>query len=735
MMKLARKTSASKTGKKETAAKPTAKKAGKKKKVEHLKSKSAPSEKTPPKPQAPVVSTPPVMGPLASALAGLRQKATLRPAPAVPLKSRDAFQTRPSKAQPQRPEVVKPAVIKKESEQPRQPSKPQGGASFEQQIVLPIQETRLPPKPKKLSLQTPLTVKSLAEKLSVKPNELIQKLIKMGVLATMNQTIGEEIVKKVSFDFGYEIEKEAPPIEKKIEAVRRVAQDSSGRLPRPPIVTFMGHVDHGKTSLLDAIRKTKVAAHESGSITQHIGAYEVFLKKGAVTFLDTPGHQAFTAMRARGAQATDIVVLVVAADDGVMPQTIEAIDHAKAAGVPIVVAINKIDLPSAVPDRVKKSLSELGLLPEDWGGKTITVGVSAKTGEGIDHLLEMLLLESDLLELKANPSIPAEGVVIEAKLSKESGSLVTVLVQEGTLKVGDILVIGQYFGRVRAMINDRSHRVKQALPSMPVEILGLSGVPMAGQRFQVVKDDRTAKELVETRLKGSEGQSRQHVTLERLYHQIQQGQIKDLKLILKADVQGSIEAIRNVLGKMDLKQVKLNIIHAATGDVNESDVMLAAASDAIVVGFHVSMMPEAEEVSRKEEVDVHFYKIIYDLQSNIEAAMQGLLEPEMEEVILGEAEVRQLFSFSKIGTIAGSFVTKGKIVRNASCRVIREGKKIHEGRITSLKRFKEDAREVQEKFECGLRVGGLDDLRVGDKVEAFEIRKSVKTVSPAKSSG
>ena len=581
---------------------------------------------------------------------------------------------------------------------------------------------------KKLILDGPITVKDLAVKISARPNDLIQKLIKMNILASINQSISFEVAAKAAQEFGYETEKSQAGQEAQPESRPEAKKDKSRLKSRAPIVTLMGHVDHGKTSLLDAIRKTKVAAQEAGGITQHIGAYEVFLPKGAVTFLDTPGHEAFTAMRARGARATDVVVLVVAADDGVMPQTVEAIHHAKAAEVPIIVAVNKIDLPSANFDRVKKALMEHGLTSEDWGGKTIMLGVSAKTGKGIDELLEMLALESDLLELRADPDAPAEGVVIEAELSKESGVLATVLVQDGTLHVGDTVIVGHHYCRVRAMINDRGQRVKEALPSMPVEILGLSGVPKAGDRFHVTKDERSAKETTEQKqleLK-EKGIGRSHMTLEHLFEEVKAGKVEELKLIIKSDVQGSVEALQNTLGGIPAKNVRLNIIHSAVGDVTDSDVMLAAASDAVIIGFHVDMMPAVRELANEEGVDVRFYDIIYEAKTSIEKAMEGLLEPEKKEVFVGVAEVRQVFKVSKAGMIAGCSVQKGKIVRNYLCRVIRGGKKIHEGKVASLKRFKDDAREVLEGYECGIGVSNFEELIIGDRIEAYEIQEKAR---------
>lgn len=583
---------------------------------------------------------------------------------------------------------------------------------------------------KKVTIGATIVVKELAEKLFAKPSDVIARLIKLKIFASINQAVHFEAAAKVAVEFGYEAEKfEKPTTADTISQERAVQKNSANLISRAPIVTFMGHVDHGKTSLLDAIRKTRVAAGEAGGITQHIGAYQVFLPKGAVTFLDTPGHEAFTAMRARGASATDVVVLVVAADDGVMPQTIEAIDHAKAANVPIIVAINKIDLPSANPDRVKKMMAEHGLMSEDWGGKTLMIGVSAKTGKGIDELLEMLALESELLELRADPTAEASGVVIEAELSKGSGVLTNVLVQDGTLRVGDVVIVGEYCGKVRAMINDSGQRIKEALPSTPVEILGMSDVPRAGDRFYWVKDERKAREIIEKKqqeLRDRGGVSTSHVTLEHLLDDIKAGKVEELKLIIKSDVQGSVEALRSTLAKIPAKNARLNIIHVGVGDVTESDVMLGAASNAVVMGFHVGMSVAAREIADREQVDVRFYEIIYEAKTAIEKAMEGLLEPESKEVFVGIAEVRQVFKVSKVGTIAGCTVQKGKIVRNFTCRVIRNGQKIHEGKVESLKRFKDDAREVLEGFECGIGVSNFDDLIAADRIEVFEIQKKAR---------
>ncbi|MEK7868217.1 MAG: translation initiation factor IF-2, partial [Candidatus Omnitrophota bacterium] len=469
-----------------------------------------------------------------------------------------------------------------------------------------------------------------------------------------------------------------------------------------------------------------------GGITQHIGAYEVMLPKGSVTFLDTPGHAAFTAMRARGANATDIVVLVVAADDGIMPQTIEAIDHARAAGVTIVVAINKIDKQNINLDKVKKQLAAENLTPEDWGGKTITVGVSAKTGQGIDSLLEMLLLEAELLELKANPDKPAIGIVIEAELSKGKGPIATVLVSNGTLRIGDIVMAGLNYGRIKAMLDDKGRRVTEAGPAKPVEILGLSGVPQAGEKFYVIADEKKARDIVATRRMEAERKKlagkTSKVTLEELYNKIKVGEVKELKIVIKADVQGSLEAIKDSLEKLSTEEVKLSVIHGQVGDINESDVMLASASNAIIIGFHINPTNEAKALAKQEEVEIRIYSIIYEIVNEIQAAMEGMLEPVIEEVFLGRAEVRQVFNVSKIGVVAGCFILKGRIPRDAICKLIREKEIVFKGKMSSLKHFKDDLKEAKEGFECGISLG-FKDIQKGDLIEAIEIRKVARRLN------
>jgi len=603
------------------------------------------------------------------------------------------------------------------------------------EIKKQIPEVKFAPAPvkaelKEIELKLPITVKDLAIKIQQKPSVLIKTLMEMRVMATLNQVLEEQMVVDVCAKFGFKITK-APEEEELALSIHTQSDLPESLKPRFPIVTFMGHVDHGKTSLLDAIRKTKVAESEHGGITQHIGAYRVVLPNGEITFLDTPGHEAFTAMRARGASVTDIVVLVVAADDGVMPQTQEAIDHARAAEVPIIVAINKIDKSQADIDRVKKKLGELNLLAEDWGGKTITVGVSAKTCQGIDELLDMILLEAQMLELKANPKKLAKGVVLEAKMSQGRGPIATLLVQNGTLHLNDNVIVGNYYGKIRAMFNDRGVAVTEASPSFPVEVLGLSGVPLAGEQFFAIENEKTAKELV---LKRQEKEKLQQVktvkriSLEELYTQIKEGKIKELKIIIKSDVQGSLGAIKDTLAKINTQEINLTIIHEGVGAINSSDVVLAAASNALILGFHVEADERARELIAKEGIDVRTYNVIYELANDIKAALEGMLEPRLKKVFLGKAEVRKVFKLSRSGTIAGCLVSKGKITRQALVNLVRNGEVVFEGRISSLKRFKDDVKEVAEGFECGISLGGFDNLMEADTIEAYEIEKIARTL-------
>ena len=582
---------------------------------------------------------------------------------------------------------------------------------------------------KEIVLDLPISVKDLSIKLGQKPSSIIKDLMAMRVMAGINQTLKEETVKQVCAKYGFR-PTEAPDEEE--TALRGHARkDETRELKfRSPIVTFMGHVDHGKTSLLDAIRKSNVVDREFGGITQHIGAYTVVLPKGKITFLDTPGHEAFTAMRARGAKATDIVVLVVAADDGIMPQTQEAIDHARAAGVTIIVALNKIDKPQADPDRVKKQLAAVDLNPEDWGGKTVTVPVSAKTGQGIDTLLEMILLESELLELKANPDRAARGVVLEGKMVKHKGPVATLLVQNGTLHLNSSIMVGNLFGKIRAMFNDRLLPVTAAGPSTPVEVLGIDGVPEAGEQFFVIEDEKVAKDLVlkrqeKQRLK--QMQPVQRLGLEDLYSQIKEGKIKELNIVLKADAQGSIEAIKESLNKIPSNEVKINLIHGGIGNINSSDVILAVASNALILGFNVVIDEPAKAVVEKEGQEVRIYNIIYELVNEIRAALEGMLAPKLKKVFLGRAEIRKIFKLSS-GIFAGCYVSKGKFTRSAQVSLVRNGSPVFEGELSSLKRFKDDVREVEEGFECGMSLKGFNDIQEGDVIEAFTIQKIARTL-------
>lgn len=629
-------------------------------------------------------------------------KPAVKPAPIVPQ------HTGPSKTSKAAPAPVAEAVAPAPALAKSGPGEP---------VVLPPA--------KELSLRFPITVKQLAEAIGIKAAELIKHLMQKKIFASMTHQLTEATATEAAETFNCKI-LPRPSIEEQI--FQDNAPDPKRMVPRAPVVTFMGHVDHGKTSLMDAIRATNVVEKEAGGITQHIGAYEVELDKGRVTFLDTPGHAAFSALRARGANVTDVVVLVVAADDGVKPQTVEAIDHAKAAGVPIVVAINKIDKPEADEKKVKQQLTQYDLLAEDWGGKTIMVSVSAKNGQGIDSLLEMLLLEAELLELKADPEVVAQGIVIEAKLTKDRGPVSTFLVQHGILHIGQTVLVGPYVGRIRAMYNDRGHRIKEAGAARPVEALGIGGVPRAGERFLVVKDEKLARQIAEQRkenLKDRSFSHPKHITLEELHDRIAKGKLKDLRLIVKADVQGSLEAVTQNLMKLDTEktEVHFKILHAGVGDINESDIILAAASEAIVLGFHVGINPQVQVLAASEGVDLRIYNVIYELINSIKTAIEGLLEPLLEETFLGRAEARQLFQVSKVGVVAGCKVIKGEIRRDSLIRVIRGRERIFEGKIASLKRLKDDVREVREGNECGIALEGDIDIQSGDLLEAWEIKK------------
>ena len=583
---------------------------------------------------------------------------------------------------------------------------------------------------RRIKIDEAIMLSDLAKRMGIKAGDMIKELMTMGVMATVNQTIDFETASLVAAEFGYEVERAAFEEEAVLSAV---AEDEAGeRVTRYPVVTIMGHVDHGKTSLLDVIRKTHVTETEAGGITQHIGAYSVPTASGLISFLDTPGHEAFTAMRARGAGVTDLVVLVVAADDGVMPQTIEAINHSRAAGVPIIVAINKIDKANADPDKVIRQLAESGLVPEDWGGDTIFVHVSAKQKTGIDELLEMILLQAEVLELKANPDKLARGHVIEAKLDSGRGPVATVLIQDGTLYTGQSVVCGVHYGKIRAMINDLGQHVDSAGPSIPVEILGLSGVPVAGDEMVALEDEKAAKQVSEHRMgkqRALELAKSSRVSLESLFDKMKEEDVKDLNLIIKADVHGSIEALKDSLTDLSTEEVRINVIHSATGTITESDVSLAAVSDAIILGFNVRPNPKVHEMAQEEHVDMRFYDVIYNAIKDIKDAMVGMMESTFEERLLGRAEVRQTFHVPKVGTIAGCYVTDGRIERNQSIRVLREGVIVYDGKIGSLRRYKDDVKEVASGYECGINVEKFNDIKVGDIMECYyleEIKPELK---------
>ena len=573
-----------------------------------------------------------------------------------------------------------------------------------------------------ITVASEITVRDLAEKLLRSNADIIKILIKKGLMVTANQTIDFETASYVAEQYGVLVD-EYIEVDVFKEAFHGEVDSEENLAPRPPVVVVMGHVDHGKTSLLDVIRNANVQQSEAGGITQHIGAYSVELEGKHITFLDTPGHEAFTAMRMRGAQVTDIAILVVAADDGVMPQTIEAINHAKAAGVELIVAITMMDKPNANPDKVKQQLTEKGLQPEDWGGQTIVVPVSARQKTGIEQLLEMILIVAELKELRANPNKPAKGSVIEAKLDKGRGPVATVLVQEGTLNVGDPIVAGACFGKVRAMTDSRGRSVKEAGPSTPVEIVGLAEVPTTGDTLYAAQSDRQARQLSETvvakgrvsMIKTSQGK----VSLDDLFNQIQAGQVKDLNIVVKADVQGSVEALRGSLEKLTNPDVRVRIIHTGVGAVSESDVMLASASNAIIIGFNVRPEVSAKSLSESENVDIRLYSVIYSAIDDIEAAMKGMLDPEFVEKVIGGAEIRQIFKASGIGTIGGCYVTDGKITRNSKVRLVRDGRVIYDGSLDTLRRFKDDVREVNQGYECGMLFRNYNDIKEGDKVEAY----------------
>ena len=570
-----------------------------------------------------------------------------------------------------------------------------------------------------------MTVAELAKKIKREPAEIIKKLFLLGVMATLNQGLSKDAIELLAADYGMDAEEK---IEKDISDLdvyfEEAAAENAESTVRPPVVTIMGHVDHGKTTLLDQLRNSSVVAGEAGGITQHIGAYQIKIDGKPITFLDTPGHAAFTTMRARGADITDITIIVVAADDGVMPQTVEAINHAKAADVPIIVAVNKIDKPGANPGRVMQELSDLGLVPEAWGGDTIFVEISAKFNQNIEELLEMILLVAEVQELKANPNRLALGTVIEARLDKSKGPIATLLVQEGTLKVGDPIVVGNTFGRVRVMVNDQGRRVKTALPATPVEITGLNASPQAGDRFVVFEDEKTARSAGEERAKRALIEQRNassRITLDNLFSTLKEGELKEVNVIIKADVQGSVEALASSLQKIEVEGVRVKIIHTAVGAINESDITLATASNAIIIGFNVRPTPQAKIQAESDQVDIRLHRIIYNVIDEIETAMKGMLDPEFEEKITGQAIVRETYTVSKLGTIAGSYVLEGVVKRSSSVRLIRDNIVIYEGELASLKRFKDDVKEVKLGFECGIMIEGYNDIKVDDIIEAYEM--------------
>jgi translation initiation factor IF-2 len=731
--------------------------------VEERQPASAPSAPPPPTVAAPAAA--PKEAPRGARVLGridLKRTVTIAPAapsaprrpipgsPGVPPAAGDA--TRPARdgeaAKPAAGEAEKPKagrhkkrIVKKQDVLEFREKELRSGRIPKKKRALPGKEQRkteitVPRASKRvIRISEVITVGDFAREMGIKAGDVIKKLMNLGMMASINQVLDVDTATLVAADFDYQVENVAFNADSVLEVEHQVEEESM-LVPRPPVVTIMGHVDHGKTSLLDAIRSTNVTAQEHGGITQHIGAYHVQVDGRSVTFLDTPGHEAFTAMRARGAKVTDIVVLVVAADDGVMPQTIEAINHARAAEVPIIVAVNKIDKPDADLERVKRGLSEHGLVSEDWGGDTVFAPVSAKTQEGIPHLLEMLLLQADILELQANPDKLSRGTIVEAKLDRGRGPVATVLVQEGTLRVGDAFVCGVFHGKVRAMINDLGQKVESAPPSSPVEILGLQGVPQAGDSFIAVADESKARQVAEhrhTKQRENELVKSSKVSLEELYDQIKTGDVKELRVVVKADVQGSVEALTDALTRMSTAEVKLRVLHGSVGGITESDILLAAASNAIVIGFNVRPESKGQALASQEVVDVRLYTVIYEAVADVRAAMEGMLEPTFREQTQGRVDIRQIFNIQGVGTIAGCYVTEGKIQRGNLVRILRDHVVVHEGKLASLKRFKDDVREVSAGYECGLSIEGFHDIKQGDVVEAYERTAVVRRISPVQS--
>jgi len=673
----------------------------------------------------PVLRRPPAGAP------GARPSDATRPADGAPPAVGDAEKPKTGRH--------KKRVVKKQDVLETRESEIRGRGFQKKRRVFPGKEVRKTaitvPKASKrvIKISEVITVGDLSREMGVKAGDVIKKLMGMGMMATINQVLDADTATLIASEFDHQVENVAFDVDGMLEVEHQAEEQESALTPRSPVVTIMGHVDHGKTSLLDAIRSTNVTAHEHGGITQHIGAYHVQVDGRNVTFLDTPGHEAFTAMRARGAKVTDIVVLVVAADDGVMPQTVEAINHARAADVPIIVAVNKIDRPDANLEKVKRGLSEYGLVSEDWGGDAVFAPVSAKTHEGIPHLLEMLQLQADILELKANPDKLARGTIVEAKLDRGRGPVATVLVQEGTLHVGDAFVCGVFYGKVRAMIDDQGRKVDAAPPSFPVEILGLQGVPLAGDSFVAVADEAKARQVAEFRhskQRETELVKSSKVSLEELYSQIKAGDVKELRVVLKADVQGSVEALTEALTRMSTHDVKLKVIHGSVGGITESDILLAAASNAIVIGFNVRPESKGAALASREGVDVRLYTIIYEAVADVQAAMEGMLEPTFREQVHGRVEIRQIFNIVGVGTIAGCHVSEGKVARGHMVRLLRDQVVVHEGKLASLKRFKDDVREVAAGYECGLSLEGFQDLKQGDVIESYEKIPVIRRINP-----
>jgi translation initiation factor IF-2 len=658
-------------------------------------------------------------------------------APAKPASAGDGAAAKKGPGKRRRRVVIDSQAARRDhiarTQPPPRPPRRRGGRRRRPLLEEPSdRELKQPEEQPPIKVNSGATVREVAESLGLSAAEVIKALMKEGEMATLTQTLTDESVEAIAKEFDRQIEI-VTAAEEEVDEPEAEQDDEKDLADRPPVVTVMGHVDHGKTSLLDAIRQTQVAAGEAGGITQHIGAYQVQHDGKTLTFLDTPGHEAFTAMRARGAKVTDVAVIVVAADDGVMPQTVEAIDHARAADVPILVAVNKIDKEGADPNRVRTELAQQDLNPEEWGGDTVYADVSAKTKDGLDNLLEMILLVTDLEELGANPNAPASGAVVEAELDPGRGPVTGVLIQRGTLHVGDAVVAGPVWGKVRAMLDDKGERVEEATPGTPVEILGFDGVSEAGEHVQVVENERKARQLAqerETRLKTEQLARRQarKVTLEEVFQRASEGQLKELNIVLKADVSGSLEALEDEIAKLPQEQVPVNVIHAQTGGINESDVMLAAASDAVIIGFNVRPLADARRAADEEGIDIRTYTVIYKVTEDLRAAMEGLLEPEEIEETVGQAEVKQTFKASRVGTIAGCLVTDGKVTRSAGVRLVRDGTIVWSGKVGSLRRFKDDVAEVDEGQECGIVLDGFADIKEGDVLEFFETRQVEKTL-------